>query len=184
MNIFNESFFIFIFYFNAKSFFCHFSKKKKNEWMFILKYSINQIHCRAHSSSCYHAQPFFFFEQGLTNLIILSLDGNPLAEQLDSYRTYVVFHLPTLKALDGIAVVRTRARTRFQTLQTLLRWSPLGFCFRSYSGGEWVWKCKGYVWGEIKPRHGCGEAGPHRLRWHQLPHPGVLLYSVMGSRWQ
>lgn len=48
-----------------------------------------------------------FFCQGLTNLIILSLDGNPLVEQLESYRTYVVFHLPTLKALDGIAVVCT-----------------------------------------------------------------------------
>ncbi|XP_075874195.1 leucine-rich repeat-containing protein 9 isoform X2 [Nelusetta ayraudi] len=54
----------------------------------------NQI-CRSRDIYCM---------KGLTNLIILSLDGNPLAEQLDSYRTYVVFHLPTLKALDGIAV--------------------------------------------------------------------------------
>lgn len=139
------------------------------------------------SAIWHHAQPFIFlifFEQGLTNLIILSLDGNPLAEQLDSYRTYVVFHLPTLKALDGIAVVRTCAGTRFQALLTLRRWESLGFCFchLSFLGGEWVWKCKRYVWGEIKPRHGCREAGPHRLRWRQLPHPGVLLYSVIGSQ--
>lgn len=51
-----------------------------------------------------------FFCQGLTNLIILSLDGNPLVEQLESYRTYVVFHLPTLKALDGIAVVKATSQ--------------------------------------------------------------------------
>lgn len=62
---------------------------------------------------------FLFFEQGLTNLIILSLDGNPLAEQLDSYRTYVVFHLSTLKALDGVAVVRSSADDRPRRFQTL-----------------------------------------------------------------
>lgn len=43
--------------------------------------------------------------QGLANLIILDLYGNPLVEKLDNYRIYVVFHLPSLKALDGIAVV-------------------------------------------------------------------------------
>lgn len=45
--------------------------------------------------------------QGLTNLIILDLYGNPLLEKLESYRIYVVFHLPSLKALDGTAVVCT-----------------------------------------------------------------------------
>lgn len=45
--------------------------------------------------------------QGLTNLIILDLYGNPLLEKLENYRIYVVFHLPSLKALDGIAVVCT-----------------------------------------------------------------------------
>lgn len=63
-------------------------------------------------------------------------------------------------------------------------WSPVGFCVRSYPGGQWVWKCKRHVWGEIKLRHGCREAGPHRLRRRQLPHPGVLLYSVMSSQSQ
>lgn len=42
----------------------------------------------------------------LTNLIILDLYGNPLLEKLENYRIYVVFHLPSLKALDGVAVVR------------------------------------------------------------------------------
>lgn len=45
--------------------------------------------------------------QGLSNLIILDLYGNPLLEKLENYRIYVVFHLPSLKALDGIAVVCT-----------------------------------------------------------------------------
>ncbi|XP_029900939.1 leucine-rich repeat-containing protein 9 [Myripristis murdjan] len=42
--------------------------------------------------------------KGLTNLIILDLYGNPLVEKLENYRIYVVFQLPSLKALDGIAV--------------------------------------------------------------------------------
>lgn len=43
--------------------------------------------------------------QGLTNLIILNLYGNPLVEKLENYRIYVVFHLSSLRALDGTAVV-------------------------------------------------------------------------------
>ncbi|XP_040925180.1 leucine-rich repeat-containing protein 9 isoform X2 [Betta splendens] len=42
--------------------------------------------------------------KGLTNIIILDLYGNPLLEKLENYRIYVVFHVPSLKALDGIAV--------------------------------------------------------------------------------
>uniref|UniRef100_UPI0037E8E735 leucine-rich repeat-containing protein 9 n=1 Tax=Semicossyphus pulcher TaxID=241346 RepID=UPI0037E8E735 len=45
-----------------------------------------------------------YYLKGLTNLIILDLYGNPLLERLENYRIYVVFHLPSLKALDGIAV--------------------------------------------------------------------------------
>lgn len=48
--------------------------------------------------------PSYF--QGLTNIIILDLYGNPLLEKLENYRIYVVFHLPSLKALDGISVVQ------------------------------------------------------------------------------
>ncbi|MCJ8731078.1 hypothetical protein PDJAM_G00191760 [Pangasius djambal] len=40
----------------------------------------------------------------LSNLIILDLYGNPLTRALDSYRAYLIFHLPSLKALDGTAV--------------------------------------------------------------------------------
>ncbi|XP_042565653.1 leucine-rich repeat-containing protein 9 [Clupea harengus] len=42
--------------------------------------------------------------KALTNLIILDLYRNPLLEKLENYRIYVVFHLPSLKALDGVAV--------------------------------------------------------------------------------
>ncbi|XP_028251518.1 leucine-rich repeat-containing protein 9 [Parambassis ranga] len=45
-----------------------------------------------------------YYMKGLTNLILLDLCGNPLVEKLENYRIYVVFHLPSLKALDGIAV--------------------------------------------------------------------------------
>ncbi|XP_056151358.1 leucine-rich repeat-containing protein 9 [Lampris incognitus] len=45
--------------------------------------------------------------KGLMNLIILDLYGNPLVEKLENYRIYIVFQLPSLKALDGIAVEAT-----------------------------------------------------------------------------
>uniref|UniRef100_A0A3Q2ZV72 Leucine rich repeat containing 9 n=1 Tax=Kryptolebias marmoratus TaxID=37003 RepID=A0A3Q2ZV72_KRYMA len=45
-----------------------------------------------------------YFLKGLQNLIILDLYGNPLVTKLENYRIYVVFHLPSLKALDGTAV--------------------------------------------------------------------------------
>ncbi|XP_051237082.1 leucine-rich repeat-containing protein 9 isoform X1 [Dicentrarchus labrax] len=52
-----------------------------------------------------------YFLKGLTNLIILDLYGNPLLEKLENYRIYVVFHLPSLKALDGIAVEVTECES-------------------------------------------------------------------------
>ncbi|AWP16505.1 putative leucine-rich repeat-containing protein 9-like [Scophthalmus maximus] len=45
-----------------------------------------------------------YYLKGLTNLIILNLYGNPLVEKLENYRIYVVFHLSSLRALDGTAV--------------------------------------------------------------------------------
>uniref|UniRef100_A0A3B3D7C6 Leucine rich repeat containing 9 n=1 Tax=Oryzias melastigma TaxID=30732 RepID=A0A3B3D7C6_ORYME len=44
------------------------------------------------------------FLKELANLIILDLYGNPLVEKLENYRIFVIFHLPSLKALDGVAV--------------------------------------------------------------------------------
>ncbi|XP_070836208.1 leucine-rich repeat-containing protein 9 isoform X2 [Chaetodon trifascialis] len=52
-----------------------------------------------------------YYLKGLTNLIILDLHGNPLLEKLENYRIYAVFHLPSLKALDGIAVEGTECET-------------------------------------------------------------------------
>ncbi|XP_030299252.1 leucine-rich repeat-containing protein 9 isoform X2 [Sparus aurata] len=52
-----------------------------------------------------------YYLKGLTNLIILDLYGNPLLEKLENYRIYVVFHLPSLKALDGIAVEVTEFKS-------------------------------------------------------------------------
>uniref|UniRef100_A0A671WDP9 Leucine rich repeat containing 9 n=1 Tax=Sparus aurata TaxID=8175 RepID=A0A671WDP9_SPAAU len=50
-----------------------------------------------------------YYLKGLTNLIILDLYGNPLLEKLENYRIYVVFHLPSLKALDGIEVTEFKS---------------------------------------------------------------------------
>ncbi|XP_068582596.1 leucine-rich repeat-containing protein 9 isoform X2 [Cebidichthys violaceus] len=52
-----------------------------------------------------------YYLKGLTNLIILDLYGNPFVEKLENYRIYVVFHLPSLKALDGIAVEVTECES-------------------------------------------------------------------------
>ncbi|XP_075964574.1 leucine-rich repeat-containing protein 9 [Anarhichas minor] len=52
-----------------------------------------------------------YYLKGLTNLIILDLYGNPFVEKLENYRIYVVFHLPSLKALDGIAVAVTECES-------------------------------------------------------------------------
>ncbi|XP_029349892.1 leucine-rich repeat-containing protein 9 [Echeneis naucrates] len=52
-----------------------------------------------------------YYLKGLTNLIILDLYGNPLKERLENYRIYVVFHLPSLKALDGVAVEVTECES-------------------------------------------------------------------------
>ncbi|XP_028821542.1 leucine-rich repeat-containing protein 9-like isoform X2 [Denticeps clupeoides] len=54
--------------------------------------------------------------KALTNLIILDLYGNPLVERQVNYRMYVVFHLPSLRALDGVTVEtseRENARDMF-----------------------------------------------------------------------
>ncbi|KAJ6658013.1 hypothetical protein lerEdw1_001672 [Lerista edwardsae] len=42
--------------------------------------------------------------KGLSNLIILDLYGNLIVWKQDNYRLFVIFHIPSLKALDGSAV--------------------------------------------------------------------------------
>ena len=43
--------------------------------------------------------------QGLSSLVILDMFGNPVANDNDNYRLFVIYHLKTLKALDGSAIV-------------------------------------------------------------------------------
>nr|XP_043908558.1 leucine-rich repeat-containing protein 9-like [Solea senegalensis] len=52
-----------------------------------------------------------FYLKALTNLIILDFYGNPLVEKQENYRFYVVFHLPSLEALDGTAVKETECES-------------------------------------------------------------------------
>ncbi|KFV79128.1 Leucine-rich repeat-containing protein 9, partial [Struthio camelus australis] len=49
--------------------------------------------------------------KGLTNLVILDMNGNQIVWKQDSYRLFVLFHLPSLKALDGIAVDPTEGES-------------------------------------------------------------------------
>ncbi|KAM9294045.1 leucine-rich repeat-containing protein 9 [Gastrophryne carolinensis] len=42
--------------------------------------------------------------KGLGNLVILDLCGNPISLKNENYRLFVIFHLSSLKALDGSAV--------------------------------------------------------------------------------
>ncbi|MEE6494039.1 hypothetical protein FKM82_017005 [Ascaphus truei] len=42
--------------------------------------------------------------KGLSNLVIVDMYGNLISWKHEHYRLFVVFHLPALKALDGIAV--------------------------------------------------------------------------------
>jgi len=43
--------------------------------------------------------------QALSNLVILDLYGNPVVHEMDNYRLFIIYHLKTLKALDGLAIV-------------------------------------------------------------------------------
>ncbi|XP_073775247.1 leucine-rich repeat-containing protein 9 isoform X2 [Danio rerio] len=49
--------------------------------------------------------------KALSSLVILDLYGNPLVNKLENYRIYMVFHLPSLKALDGAAVEMSESET-------------------------------------------------------------------------
>ena len=48
---------------------------------------------------------YYIVLQSLASLLILDLCGNPVATSMDNYRLFIVYHLRTLKALDGSAFV-------------------------------------------------------------------------------
>ena len=48
----------------------------------------------------------FFVLQSLSNLQILDQLGNPMVETAENYRLFSIFHLHSLKALDGIEIVK------------------------------------------------------------------------------
>ncbi|XP_077999840.1 leucine-rich repeat-containing protein 9-like isoform X2 [Glandiceps talaboti] len=56
-----------------------------------------------------------FHLKNLPNFVILDLYGNPVASEADNYRLFVVYHLKTLKALDGIAIESSEGGTAKDT---------------------------------------------------------------------
>ncbi|XP_072284222.1 leucine-rich repeat-containing protein 9 isoform X2 [Pyxicephalus adspersus] len=67
---------------------------QKNHTLIELCLSNNQI---SSNQEIYHLK-------GLSNLVILDLCCNPISKKNDNYRLFVIFHLSSLKALDGSAV--------------------------------------------------------------------------------
>ncbi|XP_068538559.1 leucine-rich repeat-containing protein 9 [Anas acuta] len=59
------------------------------------------------SNNCVSTNQEMYHLKGLTNLIILDMSGNAIVWKQDNYRLFVLFHLPSLKALDGIRVEPT-----------------------------------------------------------------------------
>ncbi|XP_077863786.1 leucine-rich repeat-containing protein 9-like [Saccoglossus kowalevskii] len=56
-----------------------------------------------------------FHLKNLPSFVILDLYGNPVASEADNYRLFVVYHLKTLKALDGIAIESSEGGTAKDT---------------------------------------------------------------------
>ncbi|CAH1791753.1 unnamed protein product [Owenia fusiformis] len=50
-----------------------------------------------------------FHLKNLNNFVILDLYGNPVGQSTTNYRLFVIYHLRTLKALDGIAIESSEA---------------------------------------------------------------------------
>lgn len=42
--------------------------------------------------------------------MIIDLYGNPVVHEMDNYRLFIIYHLKTLKALDGLAIVSSQIR--------------------------------------------------------------------------
>jgi len=53
--------------------------------------------CKYHCSRCHF--------QNLPNLIILDLFDNPVSLTMENYRLFIIYHLKTLMAFDGMTVV-------------------------------------------------------------------------------
>ncbi|XP_054827925.1 leucine-rich repeat-containing protein 9 [Eublepharis macularius] len=67
---------------------------QKNSALIELYISNNYV---SSSQEIYHLK-------GLNNLVILDMYGNLIVWKQDNYRLFVIFHIPSLKALDGVAV--------------------------------------------------------------------------------
>ena len=79
-----------------------------------------------------------YFLQNLPNLKILDLDGNPVSSSIENYRLYIIYHLRTLKALDGSPIV-SRNSWRFPLLFQLHRISIVILIFKEFFVIENAW---------------------------------------------
>ena len=50
-----------------------------------------------------------YYLQVSARLFILDVSGNPMCDSADNYRFFLLYHLRSLKALDGAPVVRVLA---------------------------------------------------------------------------
>nr|XP_025046618.1 leucine-rich repeat-containing protein 9 isoform X4 [Pelodiscus sinensis] len=64
-------------------------------------YTLIELYISNNYVSAYHE---IYHLKGLNNLVMLDMYGNLIVWKQDNYRLSVIFHLPSLKALDGIAV--------------------------------------------------------------------------------
>ncbi|XP_021258394.1 leucine-rich repeat-containing protein 9-like isoform X2 [Numida meleagris] len=64
-------------------------------------YSLTELYM---SNNCVSTSHEMYHLKGLTNLMILDMSGNRIVWKQDNYRLFVLFHLPSLQALDGISV--------------------------------------------------------------------------------
>ncbi|XP_043929516.1 leucine-rich repeat-containing protein 9 [Protopterus annectens] len=55
-------------------------------------------------NNCISTSRDIYLLKGLCNLVILDMYGNPLTKKQENYRLFVLYHMPALKALDGITI--------------------------------------------------------------------------------
>ena len=69
-----------------------------------------------------------FFPQNLPSLLILDMYGNPIVSNMTAYRSFVIYHLKSLRALDGTAIESSEVATAKENYGGRLA-GTMFFCF-------------------------------------------------------